>query len=95
MNSTPQNQSSEVYTRTVGESNFLKNLKIYLITPLSLGLGGFATFFSLIIFTKLFSYILGISDTFSLDLNDVILSLTGFVFAAGSKFFEFFSNEEN
>ena len=95
MNGTSQNQSSEFYAGRVGGNNFWKNLKTYLLNPLSLGLAGFATFFSLIICTKLFSYIFGMSDTFSLELNDVILSLTGFVFAAGSKFFEFFSNEEN
>ncbi len=95
MDSTTQNQSNEIYTESIGENNLSKNIKVYLLNPLSMGLVGFAAFFGLIIFTNLFSYIFGMNDTFSLEINDVILSLTGFVFAAGAKFLEFFSKEEN
>ncbi|MFZ1292131.1 MAG: hypothetical protein WAR79_18700 [Melioribacteraceae bacterium] len=95
MESTTQNQTSEIYTETIGTNNLVNNIKTYLINPLSMGLAGFTAFFSLIIFTNLFSYLFGMSDSFSLEVNDVILSLTGFVFAAGTKFLEFFSKEEN
>ena len=87
------NQSTEVYTSTIGRGNFYQDFKTYFLNPLSAGLVGFAVFFSLILLTKLFSYFLGINDTFGLNLNDVIYSLTGFVFAAGAKFLEFFGKE--
>ncbi|MBK8944724.1 MAG: hypothetical protein IPM32_05555 [Ignavibacteriae bacterium] len=90
-----ENQANEIYTESIGENNLVRNLKIYLINPLSIGLAGFAAFFGLIIFTNFFSYLFGMNETFSLEINDVILSLTGFVFAAGAKFLEFFSKEEN
>ncbi|MBK7104720.1 MAG: hypothetical protein IPH62_05500 [Ignavibacteriae bacterium] len=95
MDSIRENQTSEVYTETIGTNNSVQNIKTYLINPLSMGLAGFTAFFSLIVFTNLFSYLFGMSDSFSLEVNDVILSLTGFVFAAGAKFLEFFSKEDN
>ena len=75
-------------------TEFMQNLKTYLLNPLSTGLAGFAAFFSLILFTKLLSYFIGINDDFNLGLNDVIYSFTGFIFAAGAKFLEFFGKEE-
>ncbi|MBK7980780.1 MAG: hypothetical protein IPK06_12440 [Ignavibacteriae bacterium] len=45
MDSTTQNQTNEIYTETIGENNLSKNLKIYLLNPLSMGLVGFAAFF--------------------------------------------------
>lgn len=71
----------------------MQNIKTYLINPLSMGLAGFTAFFSLIVFTNLFSYLFGMSDSFSLEVNDVILSLTGFVFAAGAKFLNFLKED--
>ena len=95
MESTTQTQSTEFYTETIGRNHFVENLKTYFLNPLSFGIAGFAAFFSLILFTNLFNYIFGISESFSIEMNDVIMSLTGFVFAAGAKFLEFFSKEEN
>jgi len=87
------NQSTEVYTTSIGRNNFAHDFKIYFLNPLAAGLAGFSAFFSLILLTKLFSYLLGMNETFGLSLNDVIYSLTGFVFAAGAKFLEFFGKE--
>jgi hypothetical protein len=94
MESTTQDRSTQTYTNSIESETFMQNLKTYLLNPLSTGLAGFATFFTLILLTKTFSYILGTNDTFSLELSDVIYSLTGFVFAAGAKFVEFFGKED-
>ncbi len=77
------------------ENNFeeINNVKVYLLDPLKFGVMGFAAFFSLILITTVFGYLFGFQESFSIGLNDVIYSLTGFVFAAGSKFMGFFSNE--
>lgn len=95
MDTTTQDQSTKYYSETIVKNNLWENLKIYLLNPIYMGIVGFAAFFSLILLTNLFSYFLGMSNTFSIELNDVMLSLTGFVFAAGAKFLEFFSKEEN
>ena len=89
----PNNQSTEIYTTSIGRNSFFNDFKTYFLNPLSAGLAGFAAFFSLILLTKLFSYIFGMNETFGLNLNDVIYSLTGFVFGAGAKFLEFFGKE--
>jgi len=94
MESTTQNQTTQLYTITAESTEFMQNVKTYLLNPLSTGLVGFTAFFSLILFTKLFSYFLGINEDFSLGLNDVIYSFTGFIFAAGAKFLEFFGKED-
>ena len=94
MKSTTQERATHIYTDSIKSETFIQNLKTYLLNPLSAGLAGFAAFFSLILLTKLFGYFIGTNDTFSLEVSDVIYSLTGFVFAAGVKFFEFFGKEE-
>ncbi len=76
------------------ENNFNNNLKTFLLNPLKRGFYGFAAFFSLLLLTKLFGFILGIQPEFSLSFSDVVFSMTGFVLAAGVKFMEFFSTEE-
>jgi len=67
--------------------------KTYLLDPLRNGVVGFAVFFSIILITTFAGYVLGFQESFNIGLDDVIYSLTGFVFAAGSKFMSFFSNE--
>ncbi len=86
--------SVETITTTIGRDSFTNDIKTYFLNPLSSGVMGFAAFFSLIFFTKLFSYLFGINDTFGFGINDIILSLTGFVFAAGAKYLEFFGKED-
>jgi hypothetical protein len=94
MESTTQNQQTRVYEESIISETFRENLKTYLLNPLSAGLVGFAVFFSLIMITKLFGYIIGTNETFNLALSDVIYSLTGFLFVTGAKFFEFFGKED-
>jgi len=91
---TQQNTQEEIYSQTVGSETFKQNMKTYLLNPLSAGLAGFAAFFTLIFLTKIFGYIIGTNEVFDLSVKDVIYSLTGFVFAAGAKFFEFFGKED-
>lgn len=86
--------SAETINTTIGRDNLSNEFKTYFINPLTSGIMGFAVFFSLIFFTKLFSYLFGISDIIGFGINDLILSLTGFVFAAGAKFLEFFGKED-
>jgi len=86
-----QNTNIETAQMNNNESN--NNVRTFLINPLKSGLTGFAAFFVLVFFTKLFGYILGIQPGFDFSFVDVIFSLTGFVLAAGAKFMAFFSNE--
>ena len=94
MESATQERTTQVYSETIGQESFKENLRIYLLNPLSAGLAGFAAFFMLILITKLFGYFLGSYETFSVGVSDVIYSLCGFLFATGSKFFEFFGKED-
>lgn len=94
METTTQNRATQSYTEVIGNDTLKENIKTYLLTPISAGLAGFAALFSLMLMTKLFSYLLGINQEFDLGLNEVIYSLVGFIFGAGAKFFEFFGKEE-
>ncbi|MCW8850417.1 MAG: hypothetical protein OQJ81_10605 [Melioribacteraceae bacterium] len=93
METTQDTTTTQSYTEVIGNETLKANIKTYLLNPLSAGLAGFAALFSLMLMTKLFSYILGINPVFNLGLNDVIYSLVGFIFGAGAKFFEFFGKE--
>ena len=93
MDTTTRNSTTQTYTEVIGNDTLKENIKTYLLNPLSAGLAGFAVIFSLMLMTKLFSYILGINPEFNLGLNDVIYSLVGFIFGAGVKFLEFFGKE--
>jgi hypothetical protein len=94
MDTTTQKTTEQVYSEPIGSETFMQNVKTYLLNPLSTGLAGFAAFFTLIFLTKLFSYIIGTNDAFDVNIQDVIYSLTGFVCAAGARFFEFFGKED-
>lgn len=83
-------EKSELVEHEIEQIN---NAKTYLLDPLKNGLVGFAVFFSFILITTFAGYVLGFQESFSIGLDDVIYSLTGFVFAAGAKFMSFFSNE--
>jgi hypothetical protein len=51
----------------------------FFLQPVKSGLYGFAAFFTVLIFTKIFWYVLGFRDIFSVSTDDVALSLLGFV----------------
>ncbi len=94
MESTTQNRTEQIFTESIGHETFKENIKTYLVNPLSAGLVGFAALFSLMMMTKLISFVLGINPEFNLGLSDVIYSLVGFLFGTGTKFLEFFGKEE-
>ena len=95
MESTTREQTKIIEQgKIVDKNSFMEDIKTYLLNPLYAGLVGFAVFFSLIFFTKFFSYIFGINEEFSFGISDVIYSLTGFLFVTGAKFLEFFGKEE-
>jgi hypothetical protein len=95
MESTTRQQTKIIeQEKIIEKGSAMEDLKTYLLSPLYAGLVGFAVFFSLIFFTKLFSYILGINEVFSFGISDVIYSLIGFLFVTGTKFLEFFGKEE-
>lgn len=71
----------------------LSLLKRYFFTPTSAGMMGFAVFFSLILFTKLFTYVFGISNEFSLGIADVFNAAIGFVLVFSYKFLENFKTD--
>jgi hypothetical protein len=95
MESTTQERSNTIIENSeIIESSLKEDLKTYLLGPLYAGLVGFAIFFSLIFFTKFFSYIFGINESFSFGISDVIYSLLGFLFVTGARFLEFFGKED-
>jgi len=71
----------------------LSFLKRYFFTPTSAGMMGFAVFFSLILFTKLFTYVFGINSEFSLGIADVFNAAIGFVLVFSYKFLENFKTD--
>jgi hypothetical protein len=50
----------------------------YLILPAKSGLYGFASFFTILIITKLIIYLMGYLDLFIVEIEDVIISFLGF-----------------
>ncbi len=76
------------------KENVLKNLLLkFLWLPFKSGLGGFATFFSVLLFTKFFAYLIGAQDTFEIDFGDILLSSIGFVLMFLIKFLENFRDK--
>ncbi len=75
------------------ESIAPKKLKTYVINPLSSAVAGFASFFILILFSKLFSYVVGFNPSFSLGIEDVLYSAIGFGLVLIYKTMELFKTE--
>lgn len=67
----------------------------YVINPIKSGIFGFSAFFSILLVTKLFSYWIGTYDEFAIDLDDVLLSVIGFILVFLIKFLENFKQEES
>ena len=49
-----------------------------ILEPLKSGATGFIIFFLLLVFIKLISFLLGQSETFKIEIEDVLLSTIGF-----------------
>lgn len=67
----------------------------YVINPIKSGIFGFSAFFSILLVTKLFSYWIGTYDEFAVDLDDVLLSVIGFILVFLIKFLENFKQDES
>jgi hypothetical protein len=65
----------------------------FIISPLKAGFSGFAIFFTVLIFTKLVAYGFGIYPSFEMDINDVWLSLIGFLLLFLIRLLENLSNK--
>jgi hypothetical protein len=77
MNSIPNMESDKIVEN---KSQLAMGLRKYIILPIKAGFYGFTLVFSVILFVKLLSFLLGINDVFNLDLMDVILAFVGFFF---------------
>jgi putative Mn2+ efflux pump MntP len=64
---------------TFQDSNKYKNIKSLILVPCQSGLFGFAVFFSIILFSKFISYIIGIMPALYVEMPDIYLSIIGFV----------------
>ena len=73
--------------------NLLYTLKDYVLSPCIAGLFGFIAFFSILIVTKFFSYMIGTYDNLAFDWDDVFLSSIGFILVFLIRFLENFKEE--
>ncbi|MFH1195174.1 MAG: hypothetical protein V1720_05650 [bacterium] len=62
----------------------------FILLPIKSGLFGFLTFISILIATKYFSYLVGVDANFTIEIDDVYLSLIGFVLLFLIRFLENF-----
>jgi hypothetical protein len=77
MNSIPKIENGKIVE---SRPQLSMSLRKYILLPLKAGFYGFTLVFSVILFVKLLSFLLGINDVFNLDLMDVILASVGFFF---------------
>lgn len=73
--------------------NLLYTLKDYVFSPGIAGLFGFIAFFSILIVTKFFSYVIGTYDNLAIDWDDVFLSSIGFILVFLIRFLENFKEK--
>lgn len=69
--------------------------KNMVLAPLKSGICGFAIFITILIIVKLFSYLIGTYNYFSIEITDVQLSLIGFVLLFLIRFLENFKETDN
>ncbi len=65
----------------------------FVFSPLKAGIGGFAAFFTILILTKLFAYLMGIQNIFEVDVYDLLLSTIGFILSFLIRFLENFKEK--
>ena len=66
----------------------------YFFTPFRAGLFGYAAFFSILLLSKYFGYLIGNRHSFLIDQNDVLLSIIGFVFVFSFRLMEIYRGKE-
>ena len=85
-------ESRSIVGKKLAGSKLLVN---YVLNPIKSGIFGFSAFFSILLITKLFSYWIGTYNEFTIDLDDVLLSVIGFILVFLIKFLENFKQEES
>lgn len=60
-------------------SSGLNTLLRFFLIPFRSGLLGFSTFFSILLVTKLLGFLLGTREVFNIDMEDLLLSMVGFI----------------
>lgn len=63
------------------KSRFFNFMYSFVYSPTKSGIFGFVIYFLVIASAKTVSYLLGISDTINLNLDDLLLSTAGFLYA--------------
>ncbi len=63
-------------------------LKNFVIYPSYAGLFGFAAFFTVLVLSKIIGYYIGVTHFFDVQIDDVVLSLVGFVLVFLIRFLE-------
>jgi len=58
------------------------SFKEMVLMPLKSGILGFTTFFTILAITKYLSYIIGSTNVFTIDIEDIMLSFVGFILVA-------------
>lgn len=66
----------------------------FLFQPLLHGVGGFFLFFSILLLTKALAYWLGTQPSFKIEMEDVILSLVGFILLGLIRILDNFRSKE-
>lgn len=74
--------------------SFIGIVKQFVFNPVKSGLIGFTAFFSILLLTKFFSYLIGTYDEFAVDIDDVFLSIIGFILVFLIRFLENFKQAE-
>ena len=62
-----------------GVSSLFLQLVTFVFEPIKTGFYGFSAFFIVLIITKGFSFLLGITELYSIGMEDVMFSLLGFI----------------
>lgn len=62
-----------------GVNSLFLHLVAYVFEPIKTGLYGFSAFFTVLVITKGFSFLLGITNLYSVGMDDVMFSLLGFI----------------
>jgi len=66
----------------------------FFFSPFRAGLFGYSAFFSILIISKYFGYVIGNRVLFLIDEKDVLLSLIGFVFVFSFRLMENYRGKE-
>ena len=83
-------QDISVLSEQQKSTNMKSTFRNFFVLPVSSGIFGFALFFTILLLTKFIAYGIGSIPKFIIDLDDVVLSLIGFVLMGLIKLLENF-----